>query len=319
MKISVAMATYNGAKYIQEQLDSFVNQTHLPDELIVVDDVSTDNTVDIIKAFAENVPFDVKWYINEKNLGYAGNFNAALSKTTGDLVFLSDQDDVWHIDKINYIKNISLKNKDKMVFMNDAILVDENLILSGLTKLQQVKRAGLSNKSFVMGACAAFRREYLNILLPIYEGVKSHDNYLVGIADAIGVKMICDKPLQYYRRHGNNESQAVYNKLSPIGPLDLYGTILRNVFIRSMSDKQYCLEQHIKSLESSISSYPGRYRDDLMKCLKDLKRDKMNYEKRLLIRSRPLPQRIFAIMKMIFLQNGERKYKFVNCMRDVLG
>ena len=99
LRISIAMSTYNGGKYLQEQLDSFLAQTSLPDELVITDDCSTDNTLEIIQAFAAMAPFEVRWEQNEKNLGYTGNFNQALMKTTGDLVFLSDQDDVWFPEK----------------------------------------------------------------------------------------------------------------------------------------------------------------------------------------------------------------------------
>lgn len=76
-------------------------QTRLPDELIITDDCSTDNIEEIVKEFAETAPFTVVFHRNEKNLGYCGNFNAALMKTIGDLVFLSDQDDVWFPEKLN--------------------------------------------------------------------------------------------------------------------------------------------------------------------------------------------------------------------------
>ena len=86
MKISIAMATYNGGKYLREQLDSFLAQTRLPDELVITDDCSTDDTLAIIETFAATAPFEVRWERNEQNLGYTGNFNKALMKAAGDLV-----------------------------------------------------------------------------------------------------------------------------------------------------------------------------------------------------------------------------------------
>jgi len=117
MRISIALATYNGEIYLSQQLDSFVVQTRMPDELVITDDCSTDNSLKICKKFAETAPFDVFIYENESNLGYCGNFNRALSKTTGSLVFLSDQDDVWFPEKIKTITKLALDNPKYLLIM----------------------------------------------------------------------------------------------------------------------------------------------------------------------------------------------------------
>ena len=95
----MVMATYNGEKYIREQLDSIIAQTYPIYELIIQDDCSTDHTVDICKSYADRYPF-VHIYQNEHNLGYNNNFETAAMRATGDLVALSDQDDIWFKDKI---------------------------------------------------------------------------------------------------------------------------------------------------------------------------------------------------------------------------
>lgn len=100
MKISIAMATYNGAKYLQEQLDSFVTQTRQPDELVVCDDGSSDATVEILRHFAAGAPFAVEIHENEVNLSHAKNFEKALSLCGGDVIFFSDQDEVWFPEKV---------------------------------------------------------------------------------------------------------------------------------------------------------------------------------------------------------------------------
>ena len=139
IKTSIAMATYNGASYIKDQLESFKKQTLLADELIICDDGSKDNTIKIIKSFQKHSPFDVKLYINDKRLGYGQNFGKALSLCSGDLIFLSDQDDVWFKNKIEEMVNIVKHTPDKYFFMNDTILTDENLKPSKITKLRQIK------------------------------------------------------------------------------------------------------------------------------------------------------------------------------------
>ena len=99
--ISVAMATFNGEPYIQEQLDSIYNQTRKVDEIIIVDDCSTDSTVRVIEQYIlSHKDIDIKLYKNEENLGYKKNFKKAISLCHGDYVFLSDQDDIWMTDKI---------------------------------------------------------------------------------------------------------------------------------------------------------------------------------------------------------------------------
>jgi len=213
MKISIAMATYNGEKYILEQLESFINQTKLPDELVISDDNSMDKTIEIIEKFQEYAPFPIKIYKNNKNLGYTQNFNRALEHCSNELIFLSDQDDVWFDNKIEYMVKLAKEYPKKDLFMNDAELVNEKLETSNLTKLEQIKNAGFQENHFVMGCCIAVRKSYLDMILPIPDGFKGHDEWLVRLADVLELRLIDKKVLQYYRRHGENESQAVYNSL----------------------------------------------------------------------------------------------------------
>jgi len=98
--VSVALCTYNGAAYLGEQLDSIVAQSRPPDELVVCDDGSTDGTVGLLQAFVPEAPFPVRLYRNERNRGFAKNFERAISLCTGDFIALSDQDDVWKPEKL---------------------------------------------------------------------------------------------------------------------------------------------------------------------------------------------------------------------------
>ncbi|MFT6754528.1 MAG: glycosyltransferase involved in cell wall biosynthesis, partial [Candidatus Azotimanducaceae bacterium] len=124
MKISIALTTYNGAAYLQAQLNSYLVQERLPDELVVCDDVSTDETVTILEAFKKTAPFQVRVIINELNLGFTKNFEKALLNCSGDLVFLSDQDDVWYPEKILVVVKAFLLNPDKYLLIHDGDLVD---------------------------------------------------------------------------------------------------------------------------------------------------------------------------------------------------
>ena len=98
--VSVVMSTYNGDRYLEEQLQSLADQVHLPHELVVADDGSTDGTWDIVQDFAARAPFPVVSTRNSENLGYGASFLAATGRASGRLVAFCDQDDVWHPDKL---------------------------------------------------------------------------------------------------------------------------------------------------------------------------------------------------------------------------
>ena len=125
MTTSVAMCTYNGARFIEEQLRSILNQTKLVGEIIVCDDGSTDKTVNIIQKIAEETTIPIRIYINETNLGCVQNFEKAIHLCQGDLIFLSDQDDIWLPEKVEIIVDWFNKNLNKDVVFGNAFLIDE--------------------------------------------------------------------------------------------------------------------------------------------------------------------------------------------------
>jgi glycosyltransferase involved in cell wall biosynthesis len=217
MKISIALTTFNGCKYLSEQLFSFVTQTRLPDELIVVDDCSSDGTVDMLYSFSANSPFPVRIVQNEKNLGHGQSFGKALSLCSGDLIFISDQDDVWFKDKIETVHKIADEYQSEHCFLNDAIITDEYLSSSQVSKMEQISRAGLPMENFVMGCCTAVRRDFLDIALPIPKSLYAHDSWIIGISDGLRLTRRSNKALQYYRRHGQNVSQLIVNEPKKIG------------------------------------------------------------------------------------------------------
>ncbi len=216
VKISIAMATCNGATYLSEQLDSLVSQTRPPDELIVVDDASTDSTPKLVRAFADNAPFPVLLKTNSAPLGYAQNFARALAACTGDLVFLSDQDDVWFENKVATMIELSRANPGALCLMNDALLTDKHLQPGKVSKMEQIRAAGLPDSAFVMGCCVAIKRPFLDLVLPVPGALTAHDNWLVGIADHLGMIHRAPEVLQYYRRHDTNASGFHVNNTRPI-------------------------------------------------------------------------------------------------------
>lgn len=318
------MATYNGGKYIQEQLQSFVDQTRQPDELIITDDCSTDDTEIIVKKFAKNAPFKVEFHRNEKNLGYCGNFNAALMRTSGDIVFLSDQDDVWFPEKIEYMTKIAESNPDVLAVMNDAELTDGELNSVKLTKLGQMKSAGMGPERFVMGCCAAVRRELLDLCLPIPKDFKAHDNWIIAFADGLNAKVVDSKVLQYYRRHESNESQFIANRTTKVNRLHvLKGTVLSLFDKRSGEIFKEQLRQE-KLLYSGIvgafSKCSSRNRVRLEGMRKAVLSRINHIEHRISLRASNFPRRLSKSLRM--LMNGSYKKSsngIKSFLRDLCG
>ena len=222
MQISIAMATYNGAKYLQEQLGSFLHQTQLPDELVVCDDRSSDATLEILEAFSQHAPFAVHICRNETNLGYSKNFEKALSLCVGDIIFLSDQDDVWFSDKIEEMVVTLKMRQDVFVLQTDMVLADEDLTPTSYTQLGNILAIGHSPDTFVAGCGTAIRKAWRDLALPIPSDVVAHDNWIHRLALALDARALHDKPLQYYRRHGNNASNSIASKTVRMTELDAF-------------------------------------------------------------------------------------------------
>ncbi|HEX8306955.1 MAG TPA: glycosyltransferase [Allosphingosinicella sp.] len=236
--VSVALATYNGRAYLPEQLASLAAQTRRPDELVVCDDGSNDGTVELLEEFARTAPFRVRIYRNERNLGVLRNFEKALSLCEGDIVFLSDQDDVWLTDKIETVVALFEKDPGALAIVNDKLIADEDLVPTGATMLGNIRGFGSPDGNFVAGCCSAFRREWLKIALPIPKGAIAHDTWLVGLAHRLQVASICERPLQYYRRHGANVSQNAYSERRRVGFARRLAVEIGAVLKRSKSDSE---------------------------------------------------------------------------------
>lgn len=316
MKISIAVATYNGGEFLLEQLNSFAKQTVLPHEVIVNDDCSSDDTRSIVRTFSESVPFSVKLFSNERNKGYCQNFSEALSKTTGDIIFLSDQDDVWFSNKIEYMLSVICDNPDNLVYMNDATLTDGSLNSTGLTKLGQIKSAGLRNEHFVMGCCCAVRRQLLELALPIPTLVKGHDNWIVRFAELMNVKYVDDTPLQYYRRHETNESQFVANKTKKVNWLDSL-TSSRNKTDSEYSNYIKELEEVTFRLKSSNLTTIFTSKVGLDELVIRNENDINKLKNRIKIRSCSMPLRFLAVL--LFFSKGGYGFNFKSAARDLFG
>ena len=209
LRTSIALCTYNGGPYLAEQLKSYTRQSKLPDELVVCDDKSGDTTVEILRSFAEVAPFPIKWHINDCNLGTVKNFERAIHLCSGDIIFLSDQDDVWRDDKISSVMDVFGKHPEVGAVFSDAEVVDQALCSLGyrmwhtvgftLSRQRQMNVKGgsfsvLLKYNVVTGATMAFRSEFTPRFSPLPEGWV-HDGWIALMIAAISDIGLVPEPL----------------------------------------------------------------------------------------------------------------------------
>jgi glycosyltransferase involved in cell wall biosynthesis len=213
-RISIAMATYNGARFIEEQLDSIAAQTLLPAELVVTDDGSTDGTVGILERFASRAPFGIRVERNPARLGFNRNFERALSLCDGDLVLISDQDDIWYPQKIARVTAAMAAEPEKLALIHDEHIRDPGGRTLDVTYLGNVRRLGFTDRELLSGNCTAVRKALLDMLLPFPDGI-NYDYWIGWMADILGARIVLDEPLQLYRRHELNSSSPVLAEDAP--------------------------------------------------------------------------------------------------------
>src|SRR5258705_13608690 len=215
MKISVAMATYDGEMYLQEQLQSIAEQVRLPDELVICDDGSTDRTGGIIRDFAASAPFAVEVHENRTSLGPIENFQRAIELGRGDVLVLCDQDDRWRPEKLLRIDNCLLSSPNTGLLFSDAELIDQdgqslNRRLWQYTfkaNDQKQFRAGkafevLLQRHVVTGATMAFRQRFRKMILPLPTDIPLiHDGWIALIIAACSDVAILPEALISYRLH----------------------------------------------------------------------------------------------------------------------
>jgi glycosyltransferase involved in cell wall biosynthesis len=223
-RISVALCTYNGERFLSQQLASIAKQSRLPDELVVCDDRSMDRTMEILRAFAASVSFPVKIVQNTANLGSTRNFEHAIRLCEGDLIALSDQDDIWYPNRLQRSEQEFLAHPQAGLVFSNADLIDEEDRPLGKTLWQRLGFVGKLNRDllagrllvlakhrFVTGATVMFRAELRDRFFPIAEGW-IHDEWISLIAAAFSDLRPIDQPLIRYRIH-SSQQVGFQNKL----------------------------------------------------------------------------------------------------------
>lgn len=208
--VTVAMATYNGRRWIAEQVDSILRGLGPDDELVVVDDASTDGTADWLRALGDD---RVRVERNPANLGVRASFERALSLARGAVVFLADQDDVWEPGKREALLAPFAADPRVTVAVSDASLIDGEGRCIGASFMAtrggfDGSLAGTLLRNRFLGCAMAVRRDVVEVALPIPARAPMHDMWLGAVGALLGRAAYVDAPLLRYRRHGGNASPS---------------------------------------------------------------------------------------------------------------
>jgi glycosyltransferase involved in cell wall biosynthesis len=294
MKISVALCTYNGEKFLNEQINSILNQTLKVDEIIVCDDGSNDKTIEILNSYKTDNPSIFKIYENKINLKSVKNFEQAIFLCTGDFIFLSDQDDIWVSNKVEkYIEYFEKHDNIKVLASNGYCLIDRQIILNKYSlwdipeflrekKLNYTYFEIISNVSnIVTGATIAFRKTIKNEIIP-FPILKNlhHDEWIAYISSYNNQFELLNEKYFYYRIHKNQQVGGVFfekSEKSKQKKIDVYDyknldksfDILKKRLkkLNQSSKKKFCNKNELiklqilinKTKEYIIKKYPIKF------------------------------------------------------------
>lgn len=234
--VSVAMATYQGERYLRAQLASIAAGTRLPDELVVCDDGSTDDTRTILHEFARSAAFPVRLHFHDQNLGTLSAFETAIRHCDGEIIVLSDQDDVWRADRIEALVELMGDNPDAMLAFSDAALIGPDgqdlgrfwpmigITPSHIHQLTTEPFGLLVARPMVGGCTMAMRTRFAEALLPMPDirfgrfGPLVHDRWLSMALAAFGPFALTSEPLLQYRLHSAQQIGVPARRLRRLVP-----------------------------------------------------------------------------------------------------
>jgi glycosyltransferase involved in cell wall biosynthesis len=318
--ISIALCVCNGARFLGEQLSSLRDQSRLPDELVVGDDASEDESVAIVERFAEEVPFPVRLFRNSPRLGVRGNFEKVISHCSHELIALCDQDDIWLPEKLAVLASSLEEDTSVVATFSDASVVDEKLQPLGYTMWEYVgfsaKRRNPMNLDrpwqplfkdpVVTGATLMFRKRLVDVCLPIPDGWV-HDAWIAQIAAAHGKIRPVEQPLILYRQHSSNVIGG--RRLSLHAQMRKAEAIGR----KNLAEREYSRYQQLLNRLSALDETPR------LRIMRDLAAAKLKHLKR----RRNLPanriRRVPAVVSEVLKGNYRRFAKdWRNVAADLL-
>ena len=260
------MATYNGERFILEQLTSIASQTVLPDEVIVCDDLSTDGTAEIVTSFARTAPFPLRFQINPMRLGYRKNFVEAASACRGELISFCDQDDIWEPTKVADTINF-FSNSDKLLAAHDfSVFFPEGDRPEIPSYFDFLRMSGFSKVVSIKGCTLTMCKALIERVGWPPENVRDywgHDNWVCFVANLLETEGFIDKPLIRHRIHGGNVSRTI------AGGRDRVRAALRSLYIPPFTSR--------KPLDAFVSYYlraedGDLFRDAIRQCTTALTR-----------------------------------------------
>lgn len=257
LQCSVALATFNGERFIRQQLYSIVNQSHKVDEIIISDDLSNDNTIEIVKSFTEEYP-EISWKIilGDSNKGYRENFRKAASFCTKDIVFFCDQDDIWYPTKVQTMMEIFEKKPEVLTIISDFKTIGQDGVLlqpeemgeslfitnrlwNNKNILEKIKLYEAVSHVQGMGCATATRYEIVQMYLKCNLNW-SHDHLIDVISAMHSGFYFYAQPLLYYRQHGHNTigmpvGGPNLRKISFLKKIYIFFTVIKHCFIKKSS------------------------------------------------------------------------------------
>ena len=212
--ISVLMSTYNGEKYIIEQLKSILSQTVQVDEIVIIDDCSSDNTVSIIKKFI--LTYDLfskcKLYVNATNRGWMYNFFNGIEKTQGDIIFFSDQDDIWFNDKVKIQSALLTENENANVIASSEIAYYggnfKDIMIQDKYERLKIDKQCTNFMSMANGCTMAFKKNFYLKIKDYHHDNWPHDEFFWQMALISDSLLYMKSPTIFHRVHGNNVSRG---------------------------------------------------------------------------------------------------------------
>ena len=234
--VSIIMATFNGARYVDDQLQSILAQATPSDEVIIADDCSTDGTYAILVDYAQRYP-TIKVVRNRRNAGVRTTFETLLSLCTREVVFLSDQDDIWTEGRKDRMLDALRHCGYVAVLANAFVMTERGIEGSFFSDARNPNVRSIGSNFFrnnFIGCCMAFRREVLEIALPFPASISMHDWWIGTCAMALGEVRYLAAPSLLYRRHSANQSSGTRRRWSVVlkdrgGNLLALAALLRRV------------------------------------------------------------------------------------------
>ncbi|SFP37890.1 Glycosyltransferase involved in cell wall bisynthesis [Butyrivibrio proteoclasticus] len=270
MTTAVVMCTYNGEKYILEQLESIYTQTKQPDEVIIQDDCSTDKTVATIRNFISEHNLDSNWKlsVNSDNLGWKRNFMSAIKSSSAELIFLSDQDDIWDKDKIRIMSEICSQNSDIELLVSrhepfenktgkEAYVYQPSL---GKDEVTKVPFSGAFQETLRQGCTYAMKRKLIQYIDDMWDENWPHDQFFWCIAIARGTLYSYNRPLVRHRRHmhvstpSNDKTREIRSGLAKKSA-DIAEMLLENKKVLGLSESSVRILEKSKTVNRKRERY----------------------------------------------------------------